>query len=132
MIRSTLAALLIGLILLQPDLGTVLVYVVITAVMIMMSNVSMRLIVLLVLAAVSVIALIFTSDVLADYQKDRLTVFVLDDEAVEELGADAIRVAYNAEQSQIAIGNGGITGQGLFNGSQTSSNLVPEQQTDCP
>ena len=125
-----LAALLIGLILLQPDLGTVLVYVVITAVMIMMSNVSMRLIVLLVLAAVSVIALIFTSDVLADYQKDRLTVFVLDDEAVEELGADAIRVAYNAEQSQIAIGNGGITGQGLFNGSQTSSNLVPEQQTD--
>ncbi len=125
-----LVALLLGLILLQPDLGTVLVYVVITAVVIMMSNVSMRLIVLLVLAAVSVIALIFTSDVMADYQKDRLTVFVLNDEAVEELGADAIRVAYNAEQSQIAIGNGGITGQGLFNGSQTSSNLVPEQQTD--
>lgn len=125
-----LAGLPIGLILLQPDLGTVLVYVVVTAVMIMMSNVSPRLIVLLFLAAITVITMIFTSDVLADYQKDRLTVFVLDDEAVEELGADAIRVAYNAEQSQIAIGNGGITGQGLFNGSQTSSNLVPEQQTD--
>ena len=125
-----LAGLPIGLILLQPDLGTVLVYVVVTAVMIMMSNVSPRLIVLLFLAAITVVTMIFTSDVLADYQKDRLTVFVLDDEAVEELGADAIRVAYNAEQSQIAIGNGGITGQGLFNGSQTSSNLVPEQQTD--
>jgi len=124
------AGLPIGLILLQPDLGTVLVYVMVTAVMIMMSNISARLIGLLVLAAVSAVALIFTSDVLEQYQKDRLTVFVLDEEAVEELGADAIRVAYNAEQSQIAIGNGGLTGQGLFQGSQTSSNLVPEQQTD--
>ncbi len=116
-------------ILLQPDLGTILVYVVITAVIVLMSNISTRLIVSLFLVAVSVITLIFTSDVLADYQKSRLTVFVLDDEAVEELGEDAIRVAYNAEQSQIAIGNGGLTGQGLFNGSQTTSNLVPEQQT---
>ena len=125
-----LAGVPIGLILLQPDLGTVLVYIVITAVMIIMSNISMRLILLLVLAAIMAITMIFTSDVLEDYQKDRLTVFVLDDEAVAELGADAIRVAYNAEQSQIAIGNGGLTGTGLFQGTQTSSNLVPEQQTD--
>ncbi len=125
-----LAALPIGMILLQPDLGTVLVYIVITAVMIMMSNISMRLIVLLVLAAITAITMIFTSDVLQDYQKNRLTVFVLDEEAVSQLGPDAIRVAYNAEQSQIAIGNGGLTGTGLFQGTQTSSNLVPEQQTD--
>ena len=125
-----LASVPIGLILLQPDLGTVLVYIVITAVMITMSNISMRLILLLVLAAITAITMIFTSDVLKDYQKDRLTVFVLDDEAVAELGADAVRVAYNAEQSQIAIGNGGLTGTGLFQGTQTSSNLVPEQQTD--
>ncbi len=125
-----LAGVPIGLILLQPDLGTALVYIVITAVMITMSNISMRLILLLVLAAITAITMIFTSDVLEDYQKDRLTVFVLDDEAVAELGADAVRVAYNAEQSQIAIGNGGLTGTGLFQGTQTSSNLVPEQQTD--
>ena len=84
-----LAGVPIGLILLQPDLGTVLVYIVITAVMITMSNISMRLILLLVLAAITGITMIFTSDVLEDYQKDRLTVFVLDDEAVAELGADA-------------------------------------------
>ena len=125
-----LAGVPIGLILLQPDLGTVLVYIVVTAMMIMMSNISMRLILLLVLAAITAITMIFTSDVLEDYQKDRLTVFVLDDEAVAELGADAVRIAYNAEQSQIAIGNGGLTGTGLFQGTQTSSNLVPEQQTD--
>ena len=125
-----LAGVPIGLILLQPDLGTVLVYIVVTAVMIMMSNISMRLILLLVLAAITAITMIFTSDVLEDYQKDRLTVFVLDDDAVAELGADAVRVAYNAEQSQLAIGNGGLTGTGLFQGTQTSSNLVPEQQPD--
>ena len=72
-----LAGVPIGLILLQPDLGTVLVYIVVTAVMIMMSNISMRLILLLVLAAITAITMIFTSDVLEDYQKDRLTVFVL-------------------------------------------------------
>lgn len=125
-----LAGLPIGMILLQPDLGTALVYIVVTAVMITMSHTSMRLIVFLVLTSAIAITMIFASDVLEDYQKDRLTVFVLDEEAVAELGADAIRVAYNAEQSQIAIGNGGLTGTGLFQGTQTSSNLVPEQQTD--
>ncbi|MEM9521500.1 MAG: FtsW/RodA/SpoVE family cell cycle protein [Actinomycetota bacterium] len=130
MVGLALAGFPIGLILLQPDLGTVLVYIVITAVMIMTSNISMRLIVLLVLAAITAITMIFTSDVLEDYQKNRLTVFVLDEEAVSQLGPDAIRVAYNAEQSQIAIGNGGLFGTGLFEGTQTSSNLVPEQQTD--
>ena len=72
-----LAGVPIGLILLQPDLGTVLVYIVVTAVMIMMSNISMRLILLLVLAAITAITMIFTSDVLEDYQKDRLTVSCL-------------------------------------------------------
>ena len=125
-----LAAVPVMLILFQPDLGTVLVYIVITAVMIMMSSISMRLILLLVLVAITAVTMIFTSDLLQDYQKSRLTVFVLDEEAVTQLGPDAIRVAYNAEQSQIAIGNGGLTGTGLFQGTQTSSNLVPEQQTD--
>ena len=34
------------------------------------------------------------------------------------------------EQARIAIGNGGVLGQGLFNGSQTRAGFVPEQQTD--
>jgi rod shape determining protein RodA len=37
---------------------------------------------------------------------------------------------YNTVQARIAIGNGGIFGQGLFNGSQTQSGFVPEQHTD--
>ncbi|MBT5849679.1 MAG: rod shape-determining protein RodA [Acidimicrobiaceae bacterium] len=120
----------IFLILQQPDLGTILVYIAVTAVMIMLSTVRVRYIVLLVLVALTAVTMIFQSDVLKDYQKVRLTVFVLDDDAIAELGPDAARVAYNAEQSQIAIGNGGIFGEGLFEGPQTGSNLVPEQQTD--
>jgi len=129
-VALALAGAPIGLILMQPDLGTILVYVVITAVMVSLSALRFRYLVLLVLATATVVTMIFESDVLKDYQKSRLTVFVLDDEAVEELGADAIRVAYNAEQSQIAIGNGGISGEGLFEGTQTGSNMVPEQRTD--
>ena len=125
-----LAAAPILLILRQPDLGTILIYMAIVAVMITMSKVPLRMIVLLSIIAVTVVVGIFRSDVLAEYQRDRLTVFLLDEAAIEDLGSEAARVAYNAEQSQIAIGNGGLTGQGLFRGTQTGSDLVPEQQTD--
>jgi len=38
--------------------------------------------------------------------------------------------SYNLEQAEVAIGNGGLTGRGLFQGTQNNSALVPEQQTD--
>jgi rod shape determining protein RodA len=47
-----------------------------------------------------------------------------------EPGRDTERSGYNQEQSKIAIGNGGVTGQGLFRGTQTVGNYVPEQHTD--
>jgi rod shape determining protein RodA len=60
---------------------------------------------------------------LAQYQIDRFMAFT--NPALDPRGA-----GYNTEQARIAIGNGGIFGQGLFNGSQTRSGFVPEQQTD--
>ena len=125
-----LAALPVLLILRQPDLGTILVYLVIVATMIAMSRLKARFIVALAVIGISVVVGIFQSDLLAEYQEDRLQVFVLDQEAIIELGPEAARAAFNVEQSQIAIGNGGLLGQGLFQGTQTRSNLVPEQQTD--
>ena len=129
-VTLALAGLPILLILLQPDMGTVLVYMVIVAVMIMMSEVKGRVIVLLSIIGLTAVIGVFQSDLLADYQQNRLTVFLLDDAAVESLPLEVRRVAYNAEQSQIAIGNGGISGQGLFEGTQTASDLVPFQETD--
>ncbi len=125
-----LAALPLLLIWRQPDVGTILVYVVIVAAMIAMSGVELRYIVALAVIGISVVVGIFESDRLAEYQEHRLQVFVLDEEAIVELGPAAVRAAFNVDQSQIAIGNGGLSGQGLFQGTQTRSNLVPEQQTD--
>jgi rod shape determining protein RodA len=129
-VTLALAGLPILVILLQPDMGTVLVYMVIVAAMIMMSEVRGRVIVLLAIIGLTAVVGVFRSDLLADYQQNRLTVFLLDDAAVEDLPLAVRRVAYNAEQSQIAIGNGGISGQGLFEGTQTASDLVPFQETD--
>jgi len=61
--------------------------------------------------------------VLDQYQIDRLTNFA-------NPTADAEKSGFNAKQSQNAIGNGGLTGQGLFGGSQTNGAYVPEQHTD--
>lgn len=130
LVALTLAGLPVLLILRQPDVGTILVYVVIVAAMIAMSVVKLRFIAALAVIAVAVVVGIFQSDVLAEYQEDRLQVFVLDSEDLAALGPEAARAAFNVEQSQIAIGNGGLFGQGLFQGTQTRSNLVPEQQTD--
>ena len=130
LIALSLAALPLLLIWRQPDVGTILVYVVIVAAMIAMSGVELRYIAALAVIGISVVVGIFESDRLAEYQEHRLQVFVLDEEAIVELGPEAVRAAFNVDQSQIAIGNGGLSGQGLFQGTQTRSNLVPEQQTD--
>jgi rod shape determining protein RodA len=121
------AGLPIGLILIQPDMGTVLVYIAILVAIVVVSGVRARLIALLALLAVTGTIAVFQSNVLAQYQEARLTVFLFD---TDEVDADAEIYAYNAEQAQIAIGNGGLTGEGLFEGTQTRSQLVPEQQTD--
>src|SRR3712207_4916727 len=61
--------------------------------------------------------------VLESYQIDRFMAFT--NPALDPRGA-----GYNTEQARIAIGNGGVFGQGLFARPQTPSGFVPEQQTD--
>ncbi|MBK5224322.1 MAG: rod shape-determining protein RodA [Acidimicrobiia bacterium] len=111
------------LILMQPDLGTALVFGAITLGMLLVAGVPARTMLGLLLAAGLAAGVVVTSDVLDEYQKARLTNFVNPD----ALDRDQ---RYNTEQSQIAIASGGITGQGLLKGGQTSNGYVPEQQTD--
>jgi rod shape determining protein RodA len=66
---------------------------------------------------------VLRSGALAQYQQDRLTVF-LDSEH------NTSGVGYNLNQSVAAISNGKITGDGLFQGKQTQLGYVPEQRTD--
>lgn len=63
------------------------------------------------------------NNLLRDYQKDRLTVFL-------KPGYDILGVGYHQHQSRIAIGAGEVWGWGLFKGPMTQLNFVPEQHTD--
>jgi len=116
------AGLPIVAILAQPDLGTILVYGAITAGMVVAAGIKGRYLFILFLLLLTGVVAVFESETLEDYQVARLLVFVNDDESTS--------ASYNLEQAQIAIGNGGITGSGLFEGTQNKSDLVPEQQTD--
>ncbi|HYI62041.1 MAG TPA: rod shape-determining protein RodA [Acidimicrobiales bacterium] len=119
----------IALVLLQPDLGTALVSVVVTFAMLVAAGVRGRFLVLLGIGAVLFAALVLSSGVLDTYQQDRLTVFATQESASRTLEEER-GVAYNLEQSKIAIGSGGLQGKGLFNGPLTMDDWVPEQHTD--
>ena len=111
------------LILLQPDLGTMLVLSATVFGVLAVSGARRRWLVVVLASAGGVAAAALAGGVLKTYQVDRFLAFVNPD--LDPRGA-----GYNVEQARIAIGNGGLFGQGLFHGSQTRSGFVPEQQTD--
>lgn len=111
------------LILMQPDLGTTLVFIAVVFGMLVISGTRKRWIFGLVGGAAFAIFSVWFFGLLEDYQIDRFTAFLDPD-------ADPRGAGYNARQSRIAVGSGGWDGQGLFQGEQTSGNFVPEQQTD--
>ncbi len=118
-----------ALIMLQPDLGTGLVLIAISAGIVVVGGArGKHLLLLLVIGIVGTTA-VLQSSVLKDYQVARLTSFVQQD--VPAAGnTELAKAVYNVNQSKIAIGNGGALGQGLFEGPQTRLSNVPEQHTD--
>lgn len=124
-IAKVLGVLLVplGLILMQPDLGTGLVFIAITAGMLLVGGLKPRwFLIFAVIGAIGVVGIV-RSGVLQEYQKDRLMVFL--DPSVDPAGA-----GYNLEQSKIAIGSGEFTGKGLGSGTQSNLNFLPERHTD--
>jgi rod shape determining protein RodA len=118
----------VGLIMLQPDLGTALVFVAIALGMLLMAGARGRHIVVLVAVGVIGVVGILNSDLLEDYQRDRLNFFLQDDGTNDV--ADLRSTEYNANQSLASIASGSISGKGLFEGPQTRLGFVPEQHTD--
>jgi len=112
-----------AMILLQPDLGTMLVLLATVFGVIAASGAPRRWLAGLAAAGAAVAFVAVKLGFLASYQIDRFMAFT--NPALDPRGA-----GYNTEQARIAIGNGGVFGQGLFHGSQTQSGFVPEQQTD--
>ncbi len=112
-----------ALIYLQPDLGTMLVLIAVLMTMLVVSGMRARVLVILVLLGVVGIVGVLQSGVLKDYQVARLTGFL-------DPGKDPQRTGYNLNQARIGVGSGQLTGKGLFSGTQTNLDFVPEVHTD--
>jgi len=110
------------LVMLQPDLGTSLVFVAIVGGMLFMGGASLRWLGSLAAAGLAAVPLVWTY-VLHDYQRERLTSFL--DPARDPLGA-----GFQLLTAQRAVESGGFLGAGLTNGAQNRSDLLPVQTTD--
>lgn len=109
------------LVLMQPDLGTALVFVVIGVSMLAVSRIRLKHII--ILSAVALMLLPTSYLFMHDYQKKRLI-------SVLNPSSDPKGAGYNVTQAQIAIGSGQLLGRGLGHGPQSQLNFIPEKHTD--
>ncbi|ARQ70449.1 rod shape-determining protein RodA [Streptomyces marincola] len=126
--RAVLQALLIAalpaaLIMLSPDVGQTMVVAAIALGVLLASGAGRRWVLGLLGLGVAGALAVWRLGLLDEYQIDRFAAFA--NPALDPAG-----VGYNTNQARIAIGSGGLTGQGLFHGSQTTGQFVPEQHTD--
>ena len=135
-VPSAIAAIPLGLVMLQPDLGTAQAFVGILFAALFWAGTPIPLLLLLAsplpslilvavilanLAAGTIAAPLWNS--LAEYQQNRLLVFL--DPEVDPRGA-----GYHLIQSMVAVGSGGLWGKGFTAGTQKAFDFLPEQHTD--
>jgi rod shape determining protein RodA len=113
----------VAVIMLMPDLGSVMVIMVIVLGVLLASGASNRWVLGLLGTGAGGAILVWQLGLLDEYQINRFAAFA-------NPNLDPAGVGYNTNQARIAIGSGGLTGTGLFKGSQTTGQFVPEQQTD--
>ncbi len=117
------AIIFIVLVLMEPDFGTALIFLVIFIGMLFISGANF----FYVLAALAITAGGFIGalqmGIIKQYQLDRILIFLRPGVSIGGAG-------YNLYQSKMAIGSGGLTGKGLFLGINTNLNYVPEHHTD--
>jgi rod shape determining protein RodA len=110
-----------ALILSQPDLGTAIVFVAVLLGMLFLAGARFSQLGILVGSGLAVVPLL--PFVLRGYQRQRLEIFL--DPSSDPLGA-----GYNVLQARIAVGAGGLFGQGWLHGLQGQLGFVPERATD--
>ena len=110
------------LILLQPDMGTLLPFVPLLAVLALLGGIRARTVVAIAVVAALILPVAW-GFVLQDYQKERLLTFF--DPERDPRGA-----GYQVIQSKIALGSGGLWGKGFFSGTQGQLHFLPAQHTD--
>lgn len=113
---------LFSLVMLQPDLGTSIMILLISGSMFLFMGIRKKALILVFLSLI-VVAVPTWNFFLKGYQKDRILTFV--DPSTDPLGS-----GYNSIQSQIAVGSGKISGKGFMSGTQTQLRFIPAQKTD--
>ena len=121
-IPAVMMALPIGLVLLQPNLGTATILAVDGVTMMFIAGAPLW---IYILGGISLAALIpaVWMFYMHDYQKQRVLTFM--DPESDPLGA-----GYHITQSKIALGSGGMEGRGFLQGTQSKLNFLPEKETD--
>ncbi len=113
----------LGIIILQNDTGTALVIPAIVVALVAVSGARTRWVIGMIAGGILLILAAVQLGLLREYQVARLTSFI-------NPGEDAASAGYNANQARIAIGGGGWSGYGLFQGPQTQGNFVPVNESD--
>jgi rod shape determining protein RodA len=111
----------VGLVAIQPDLGTAALIAIAGALVIVLAGLRLR--VMLAMLGIAAAAAWFGWSFMHDYQRKRVLTFL--NPQIDPLGA-----GYHIIQSQIAIGSGGVFGKGWMNGSQAQLEFLPERSTD--
>ena len=111
------------LIFLQPNFGSVVILVAIWLGILVISGIKIRHFLLLMFIFILIFAFSWGT-FLKDYQKARITSFLMPQ------FSDPLEIGWNQAQSKIAIGSGGLFGQGFGKGSQTQYGFLPEVHTD--
>lgn len=110
-----------ALVVMQPDLGTGLAIIFGGVAMMFAAGVSMWLFLAGIGAVVAIIPIAW--QFLHDYQKKRVSIFINPE-------SDPLGAGFHITQSKIALGAGGVTGQGYMQGTQSHLNFLPEKHTD--
>lgn len=121
-ISGAYAALICGMVFLQPDLGGAIIIGAVWFGMVLVAGISWRHLLFLFVTGIIAVGSLWTF-VLQDYQKARIESFL-------HPLADIHGAGYNAYQSTVAVGSGELLGKGIGFGTQSKLRFLPEYQTD--
>lgn len=127
-VAVAMAAVPIGLVLLQNDLGTAAVLGVCVGAVLVIAGIKLRHALVLLMLGLSAIVAVVATGTLDEYKIDRIASFI--DQSAGEPASQQSQAEYSLDQAKSAIIAGGFDGAGLFNGTLTKNAFVPEQHTD--
>ncbi len=121
LVPSAMIAVPVLLTLMQPDLGSAMLFAALGLSLMFLAGVPLAYFAVTAVAALALLPAVWSN--LHNYQRRRIEVFL-------NPGTDPYGAGYHITQSKIALGLGGVSGQGFMQGLQSQADFVPEKHTD--